>query len=209
MASPVKEAFFLGLLHHYGYATIGVIILLESMGAPLPGESLLVASALLAATGRLDIVLVVAVATIGAILGDNAGFLIGRRLGLPLLARHGRRLGLTEQRLRLGRYLFRRHGGKVVFCGRFIAFLRTFAALLAGANAMPWRIFLVCNALGGAAWCSLYGFGAYLLGDLFQRLAAPFAIVAGAIAAAVLLPALIFLKRNETRLLAKIGRDDA
>jgi len=183
---------------------VGLIIMFESMGLPLPGESLMIATAIYAAaTGKIDITLVVAVAALGAILGDNFGYLIGRCVGTRVLTRYGRHVGLTEPRVRLGEYLFRRHGGKVVFFGRFIAVLRTFAALLAGATRMPWEWFLLYNALGGIGWCVLYGFGAYLLGDVVRRIAGPVGIVIGLIALAIAIPVVIYLKRNESRLIAE------
>ncbi len=189
------------LLQHWGYGFIGLIVMLESMGAPLPGESLIIGTAIYCATThRLDIVWVVAVAILGAIMGDNFGYLIGRSVGFRILARYGRHVGLNDQRLRLGRYLFRRHGGKVVFFGRFIAVLRTFAALLAGANRMPWPSFLAYNALGGIGWAGGYGFIAYLLGRSAQHISGPIGIVVGAIGATAVLAAFLFLKRNENRL---------
>ncbi|MBV9735448.1 MAG: DedA family protein [Acidisphaera sp.] len=198
------------LLHRYGYGAVGLIIMLESMGMPLPGESLLIAAALYAAaTHQIDIAIVVPVAALGAVVGDNIGYLIGRSLGYPLLARHGWRIGLTGRRLLLGQFLFRRHGGKVVFFGRFIAVLRTFAALLAGANRMPWPGFLLFNALGGVTWCCLYGFGAYLLGNAAKRVAGPFGIAIGIAAAAAIIAAVVFLKRNEHRLEAQAEREMA
>ena len=189
------------LLQHYGYGFIGLIVMLESMGAPLPGESLIIGTAIYCATThRLDIVWVIAVAILGAIMGDNFGYLIGRSVGFRVLARFGGRVGLNEQRLKLGRYLFRQHGGKVVFFGRFIAVLRTFAALLAGANRMPWHSFLFYNALGGIGWAGGYGLAAYLLGQEARKLSGPFGLVVGTIAAIAVTAAVLFLKRNEQRL---------
>ncbi len=189
------------LLQHWGYGFIGLIVMFESMGAPLPGESLIIGTAIYCATThRLDIVWVVAVAILGAIMGDNFGYLIGRSVGFRILARYGRHVGLNDQRLRLGRYLFRRHGGKVVFFGRFIAVLRTFVALLAGANHMPWSSFLAYNALGGIGWAGGYGFAAYLLGRSAQHVSGPIGIVVGTLGATAVLAAFLFLKRNETRL---------
>ncbi len=189
------------LLQHYGYGFIGLIVMLESMGAPLPGESLIIGTAIYCATThRLDIVWVVAVAILGAIMGDNFGYLIGRSIGFRVLARYGRHIGLNDQRLKLGRYLFRRHGGKVVFFGRFIAVLRTFAALLAGANRMPWGSFLAYNALGGIGWAGGYGTAAYLLGAEARKISGPLGIAVGAAAAVAVLSTLVFLKRNEHRL---------
>ena len=175
--------------------------MLESMGAPLPGESLLIAAALYcASTHKLDIVWVIVAAIIGAVMGDNFGYLIGRSIGFPLLSRWGRRIGLTEDRLMLGRYLFRRHGAKVVFFGRFIAILRTFAALLAGANRMPWPTFLLYNMLGGVGWAGGYTLAAFLIGRQIETVSRPFGIALGIAAALVLGSALLFLKRNEKRL---------
>jgi membrane protein DedA with SNARE-associated domain len=189
------------LLHEYGYGVVGVVIFFESLGVPLPGESLLVGAALYAATThRVSIEWIVAAAAVGAVLGDNAGYLIGHSLGYRLLRKFGERVGLSEKRIRLGEYLFREHGGKVVFFGRFVAFLRTFAALLAGANHMPWHSFLIFNTLGGVAWCCLYGFGAYGLGDVVRRFAGPFSLALGAVAVAVVAGAIFFVKRNEVRL---------
>ena len=172
------------------------------MGLPLPGESLLIAAALYSATThRIPIENVLAAASIGAILGDNVGFLIGRSLGIRLLTRYGRRLGLSEDRLLLGRYLFRRYGGPVVFAARFVAVLRTLAALLAGANRMGWGRFLFWNALGGIAWACGYGMAAYLAGNEIHRIAGPVGIVLAAVAAVTVTVFFLFLRKNERRLI--------
>ena len=92
------------------------------------------------------------------IVGSNFGYWIGRRYGLPLLQRFGARIGLDQGRIALGQYLFREHGGKIVFFGRFVAFLRVFAALLAGVNNYRWDAFLFYNAAGAIVWASLFGF---------------------------------------------------
>jgi membrane protein DedA with SNARE-associated domain len=189
------------LLVHYGYGLVGLVVMLESMGAPLPGESLLIGTALYCATThKLDIGWVILVAIVGAVMGDNLGYLIGRSLGFRALARWGRHVGLTEERLTLGRYLFRRHGGKVVFFGRFIAVLRTFAALLAGANRMPWPSFLLWNALGGIGWAGGYTMAAYLLGSQVEKISGPIGIGFGIVAVLVIAGGFAFLKRNEKRL---------
>ncbi len=189
------------LLGEYGYGVVFVVIGLEAMGVPLPGESLIIGASIYAATtGRLGIVGVIAAAIVGAIMGDNFGYLIGRWAGFPLLRRYGRHVGLNDKRLTLGRYLFQRHGGKVVFIGRFIAILRTFVALLAGANKMDWRSFLLWNAVGGVAWATLYGTGAYLLGNVMTRITGPLAIGLGVVGAIVLVVAIVLLRRNEARL---------
>jgi membrane protein DedA with SNARE-associated domain len=193
-----------GLLHEYGYAAVGIGILLESTGLPLPGESLLIAAALYAATTHeLNILAVVPIAAAGAICGDQIGYFVGRSIGYHVLERWGRKIGLSAERLKLGRFLFRKYGGEVVFFGRFVAVLRTFAAVLAGANRMPWHTFLLWNALGGLGWTSLYGFGAYALGKGAEDLSGKVSIALGVIAALALVALLIFVKRNESRLLAE------
>lgn len=197
---------FTELLRHYGYGLIGVVIGLEAMGLPLPGESLIIAAAIYAGTThQLSITVVVATAAAAAIIGDNLGFLIGRRIGLPLLRRYGRYVLLTPERLAVGQRLFARHGGKVVLFGRFIAVLRTLAALLAGATGMEWRRFLAANAAGGILWACLYGFGAYVLGHEVERLQGPIAIAFG-VAAAVVVAVLILWSRRQERRLIELSR---
>ena len=194
--------FFQTLVDQYGYGIVGVVICLEAMGLPLPGESLLIASAIYAATnGGLAIEWIVLSAAVGAIMGDNFGYLIGQKLGRPALEKYGPRVYLTLERQRLGQYLFLRYGGIVVFFGRFIAFLRTFAALLAGANGMGWGRFLIWNALGGIVWTHLYGIGAYLLGNQVHRLVGPLGLAIGAVAAVVAVWVFLFLKKHERRLI--------
>ena len=195
------------LLGEYGYSVVFLVIGLEAMGVPAPGESLIIAAAVYAATtGRLGIVGVIIAATAGAIMGDNFGYLIGRWAGFRLLQRYGKHVGLNDRRLTLGRYLFKTQGGKVVFLGRFIAILRTFVALLAGANHMDWRHFLFWNAVGGVVWATTYGTGAYLLGNLMTKIAGPIALGLAIIAAIVIVVAIILLRRNETRLEEKAER---
>src|SRR5256886_11489333 len=114
-------------------------------------------------TGRLSIFWVIVASAAGAILGDNIGYVIGRTGGYRLVKRYGRYIRLEENRLRLGQYLFQKHGSKVVFFGRFISVLRIFAAFLAGVNQMHWRRFLIFNAAGGIVLSTLHRVAAYLL----------------------------------------------
>jgi len=197
-----------GLVAQYGYGVIALVVCLESIGVPLPGESLLAAAGIYAAaSGNIAISWVVAAATAGSIVGDNLGYLIGRWIGPRVVARYGPKVGLTPDRQKLGQFLFRRHGGKVVFFGRFVVFLRTFAAVLAGANAMPWPRFMLWNALGGAAWSALYGFVPYLLGNQFRRLEGPAGIAIGVVAAGVIATTIYVVNRSEKRLLAQAKAD--
>jgi membrane protein DedA with SNARE-associated domain len=192
------------LIAVYGYWAIFIVILLESAGLPLPGETILITSAAYAgSTGNLDILVVVATATAAAILGDNLGYWVGRRYGMPLLIRHGHRIALDHRRLKLGQYLFHEHGGKIVFFGRFTAMLRACAALLAGVNQFDARRFFAFNAAGGLAWASLMGFGAYFCGRSVEHIAGPVGlgmfgvVVAGAVAL------WLVLRRHEARLTLK------
>src|SRR6266404_6926826 len=162
------------LIQSYGLWVLFALVMLESMGIPLPGETALVTAALYAgSTHQIGIVSVVLVAAIAAIIGDNIGYLIGRSIGIRVVARYGRYVRLDEPRLKVGQYLFLRHGGKIVFFGRFVAFLRTYAALLAGINRMSWPHFLIMNALGGICWALLFGGGAYLFGAQVKRVTGP------------------------------------
>ena len=189
------------LLQDYGYGFVFGVICLEAMGLPLPGESMIIAASIYAATtGKLQIAFVIAAAAAGAIIGDNLGYVIGRWAGFPLLKRYGQHVGLNERRMELGRFLFKKHGGKVVFVGRFIAILRTFVALMAGASHMDWKVFLLWNAVGGVVWTTSYGMGAYLLGDVMHRLEGPIGIAIAVAAAACIGVSVWFLRRNEKRL---------
>ncbi|HVP98550.1 MAG TPA: DedA family protein [Roseiarcus sp.] len=172
-----------GYLASYGYFAVLVIVALESAGVPMPGETVLVASAVLAGQGKMSIYGVVGAAALGAILGDNCGYWVGRELGFPLAYRYGRYVHLDERRLKVGQYLFLRHGGKIVFLGRFIAFLRAFAAFLAGVNHYNWERFLLFNAAGGIVWAAIFGAGGFWLGRAFEAYARPFGYAA--LAAAV------------------------
>jgi membrane protein DedA with SNARE-associated domain len=193
-----------GQLQHlvatYGAWLVGAIVGLESMGIPLPGETTLVTAALYAgATGRLSIAAVVFAAAAGAIVGDNIGFWIGRTLGYRWVVRHQSALRLTPKRLRLGQYLFDRHGGKVVFLGRFVAVLRAFAALLAGLNRMRWRRFLVFNMMGAIVWASAYGGGAYAFGDKLTNVLGETGILLSAAAAALVVIGFLLARKYERR----------
>jgi membrane protein DedA with SNARE-associated domain len=189
------------LISHYGYAAVAVVVGLESMGLPLPGETTLVLSAVYAAShSDLNIAGVVGAAALGAIVGDNVGYWLGREFGYPILLRYGRYVGLTEARIKLGQYLFLRHGGKVVFFGRFVAVLRVLAAFLAGVNRMEWGTFLAANAAGGVLWSLVYGLGAYMFGSALFHAARPvtIALVIGGFVIVIL--AMRYVRSHEVEL---------
>jgi membrane protein DedA with SNARE-associated domain len=192
------------VLASYGYAAIFIVVMLESAGVPLPGETILVSAAAFAGNRHsLDIRYVIAAAAGGAIVGDNIGFWVGREFGTSLLLRWGYLVGLDERKRKLGQYLFSRHGGKIVFFGRFVALLRAFAALLAGANRLSPLRFFIFNAAGGTVWATVFGVGGYVLGAGIRRIAGPFgwAVLIGAIVFAFLLWR--YYKKNEQRFLDK------
>jgi membrane protein DedA with SNARE-associated domain len=167
------------LVAQYGLYAVFVIVMLESAGVPLPGETALVLASIYAgATGDLHIAQVIAAAAAGAIIGDNMGFWVGRHFGMPLLRRYGRLIHIDEKRLAFGEAMFRRHGAKIVFFGRFIAILRIFAALLAGVNRYGWGSFLFYNAAGGIVWATVFGLGGYVFGEAVHRFTGPIGLIA-------------------------------
>jgi len=196
-----------GWIAAYGYWAVLVLVGLESMGLPLPGETALIAAAVYAGTSHeLDVVGVVAAATAGAVIGDNIGYEIGRLIGFPVVRRYGPRIGLDERRLKLGQYLFRRYGGAIVFFGRFVALLRTFAALLAGTNRMPWPRFLFYNASGGLVWSSIFGIGGYVLGSSVHLISGPLGIGLFLFALTAAIAGVLFVRRHEQALLVEAER---
>lgn len=193
-----------GVVAQFGYVAIFLVIVLECAGLPLPGEATLIAAAVYgAATHALNLPSIVATAAAAAILGDNLGFWLGRRYGIGLLHRYGPRIGLSADRLRLGQYLFLRYGGAIVLAGRFVALLRTWAALLAGANRYPWGRFLVFNAAGGIVWATLYAGAAFLFGQSIHRVAGPASLVLLAAALLALGFGWRVLQRHAARLQAE------
>jgi membrane protein DedA with SNARE-associated domain len=195
------------LLGTYDYVLIAVTVAVEGMGIPLPGEATLIIAAILAGKSHdLNITGVIAAAALGAALGDNTGFCLGRWLGLRVLIKYGHYVRMTESRIKLGQYLFQRWGAAVVFCARFIAVLRSLSGFMAGANRMPWRRFAVFDAAGGTLWAAMYGGGAYLLGSEGRYLLGPVGIGLGLLALAAIVAMAIFVYRNEARLTAEAER---
>ncbi|WP_067138594.1 DedA family protein [Microtetraspora malaysiensis] len=152
------------LLHQYGYAAVAGLILLEDFGVPAPGETILVAAAVYAGAGHLNIYFVVLVALAAAIVGDNIGYVIGRVGGRRLIHRWGRYVLITPERFHATERFFLRHGAKIVVIARFIEGLRQVNGLVAGTTGMPWRRFLVCNAIGAVLWVGVWAGAAYFAG---------------------------------------------
>ncbi len=197
-----------GLVASYGYVVLFFLVGLESLGIPLPGETALVTAAALAAGGHLSIYAVVTTAVAAAISGDNGGYWIGRAGGIPLVRRYGRFIHLNESHLERTRRFFERHGPKTVFIARFIALLRTWAAVLAGAARMPYGTFMLYNALGAACWAVVVGALGYVFGRNLPRLEH---YIGQASLAAALLVALVvglvlgwrWFERNRTSLVTR------
>jgi membrane protein DedA with SNARE-associated domain len=154
-----------GTLEHWGYLGVAFFIFFEDFGIPLPGETMLIAAALYAGTGGLNIALVGVIALVAAIAGDNVGYAIGRFGGRELVERFGRRVFLTAARLDHAEEFFGRHGGKIVVVARFVEGLRQLNGIMAGIVEMHWAKFLVFNAIGAAAWVALWTTLGYVAGD--------------------------------------------
>lgn len=152
------------LLLEHGLILLFALVAMESAGVPLPGETALIAAAILAERGHYSIVAVIAVAAAAAIAGDNVGYWIGRKGGRALLRRAPVIHRYAERALPPSERFFRRHGAKTVFFGRFIAILRVTAAWVAGISRMPWWRFLLWNAAGGIVWAALVAVVAYVFG---------------------------------------------
>src|SRR5215212_2841477 len=162
----------LSLIEQYGYLVILFGVMLESTGVPLPGETILLAAGVLVQRGRLDLGDVIVFGILGAVVGDQIGYWVGRGGGRPFVLRWGRYVFITPKRLGRAEAFFERHGGKAVFLARFFSGLRVFGALVAGISRMRWGTFILYNALGGAVWAAAVVLVGYFLGSslgLVQR----------------------------------------
>jgi membrane protein DedA with SNARE-associated domain len=189
------------LISAYGGWIVAAFIALESMGVPFPGETVLIAAAVHAGTTHeVNIWSVIVAAIMGGIAGNMAGYLIGREFGYRLLLRYGRYLRLTDSRIKIGQYLFMRYGSKVVFVARFVALLRSVAALLAGANYMPLPKFVYASVAGAVAWATVVGLGAYYLGAQWKKLAGPVGLSLGVLGVIIIVALVVLLARRERQL---------
>jgi membrane protein DedA with SNARE-associated domain len=160
----------LKLFVNYGYWAVFAGVMLENAGLPVPGETILLAAGFFAATGQFKLTYVMLVAATGAVIGDNMGFAIGHHYGRGFLLRYGRYIMLTPARLAHINGFFERHGNKTILVARFITGLRVFAALLAGASEMRWRVFLVYNMAGAILWSIVITTLGYLFGHSWPLL---------------------------------------
>jgi membrane protein DedA with SNARE-associated domain len=191
-----------GLEHfvrHYGVVAVMVILAFEALGAPLPGESLLIFASILAGRGEMSLPALLIFAWAGSVMGDNVGYLIGRKLGRAAVARYGAKIGLTAPRFNAVEGMFTRYGAATVAFARFVNVLRQLNGIVAGTLGMNWWRFLLFNALGAALWVATWVLGAFYLGEHasdIARVARHVGVVGGMLAAAVLLVALVVLVRR-------------
>ena len=195
------------LIHAYGLLVVAGTIGLEGIGFPVPGEtSLIVASVIAGTHHEISIVAVILTAAVASIVGRTVGYLIGRYFGYWLLLRYGNYIWINEARIKLGQYLFLRHGGKIVIVAQFVPVLRTIAGIMAGANRMPWPQFLVANVFGAFAWAIFFGSAAYTLGRQVERLATWGVVVLVIATVIVLTIAAHFVRGHEAQLEAEAER---
>ncbi len=186
----------------YGYTAVFLGVFLESFGLPTPGESLMIAGALLASRGQLSIYWVLLLCWIAAVVGDNIGYVIGKRGGRPLVFKYGPRLGIKNTHIEQVEGFFDRHGGAVVLFARFVVVLRQLNGIVAGTMGMNWWHFLAYNAAGAALWVGFWAGLAYYLGRRFSRIMAwvstlePIVVLIAAAAVAV---GLIYLWRHQRK----------
>jgi membrane protein DedA with SNARE-associated domain len=195
------------LIHAYGLIAVGAVVGLESVGFPLPGQTTLLAAAVYAGTKHdLNIVSVVITAGATAIVGRIIGYLIGRKYGYLLLLRYGGYIRMTKGRIKLGQYLFLRHGGKIIFIAQFVPVLRTVAGLFAGCNVMPWRNFVVANIVGSTLWAVSYGYAAYAFGRGIKQVQEPLVIALVIVTILGFVIVGIFIHQHEAQLTAEAER---
>ena len=191
-----------GLVHHYGLVALFLIVMLESGGVPLPGETALVTAAIYASQGHLNLVEVIVVAAAAAIIGDNLGYWAGRLGGRRLLERFGPTRHWSRRTLPRAERFFQRHGGKTIFIARFFSVLRVTAAWVAGIARMHWWFFFLWNAAGGICWALLVGLISYYLGHAAADAVNRYGLWAGVGIVVVLVVAFVvtrFLTRRALR----------
>jgi len=187
------------LLEHYGYLGVAGMLFLQDFGVPVPGEIMLIAAAVFAGAGQMNIAVVFLVAVLAAVLGDNIGFLVGHFGGRPLAERFGRYVFLTPQRLDRAEAFFDRHGGKIVTFARFIECLRQINGLLAGIVGMHWAKFLAFNAVGAVLWVGTWAAVGYLAGENIVEIYAAFERYKWYVIAAILVVAAVLITRRVRR----------
>ncbi len=192
--------FFETMISQYGVPALFVSVMLEALGLPLPGESALVLASTAAAAGKLNIYAVVVATFLAAVAGDNIGYLLGRKLGRPVIVHYGARFGLTEANFDRVEAVARRRGPMMVFIARFVVVLRQLNGIVAGSSGMPWPVFLVANAAGAALWVGVWATLAYKFGHSIDII--PFlwhhlsAVMAVAVPLLILGLAILYFRRR-------------
>jgi len=197
------------LLQSYTYPVLLLLVLLESLGVPLPGEIALVTAAAYASSGHISIFIVIALAAIGAIVGGVLGYWIGIKGGLPLVTRYGAYIGVRKSHVDRAHAFFERNGSKTILFGRFIAILRTWAAIVAGAAAMSFTKFVTYNTIGSIVWAIVFGWLGYYFGrdlPLLEKYIsrASFGVL---ILATIVIVILVVIKRKKSKATAQIGEE--
>lgn len=190
------------LLHTYTYPVLVLLVLLESLGIPLPGEIALVTASAIAGSGSVSIGIVITLAALSASVGGILGYWIGVRGGLPLIARYGGYVGVRQHHIDRAHAFFERNGAKTILFGRFIALLRTWASIIAGAAAMSFRQFVVYNTIGSVVWAVVFGFLGYYFGKdlpLLEKYISRFSLAVLAVGAVAVLAFFWIRKRGRSR----------
>ena len=215
LAALISVQTLQNILKVIGYPAVTLFIMIESSGIPFPGETMLLVASFFAPTIPLAIPIVIACAALGAIIGDNLGYLAGRTGGRGLALRYGKYVFLKPHHLDYAGIFFEKHGDKTVFFGRFVAVLRAWSAFLAGVNHMQWRKFLVYNAAGGIIWAIIYGTLGYVAGRFLtnnfaavEHVASTLGWIGVGIVVAFAAAVFILLRlRRRKRMLAAIERE--
>jgi membrane protein DedA with SNARE-associated domain len=192
------------LIHVYGLLVVAGLIGLECVGLPFPGETVLIVASVIAGTKHdLNIASVILTAAGASIIGRMIGYVISREFGYWLLLRYGGYLWITESRIKLGQYLFLRHGGKIILIAQFLPVLRSIAGILAGANRMPWQRFMAANIIGALLWATLLGLAAYALGRQVERSSGWVMLVFAVVVLICIVGALTFVRKHEAQLITE------
>jgi membrane protein DedA with SNARE-associated domain len=192
------------LIHVYGLLVVAGVIGLECVGLPFPGETVLIAASVIAGTEHdLNIISVILTAGVASTIGRMIGYVIGREFGYWLLLRYGCYLWITESRIKLGQYLFLRHGGKIILLAQFVPGLRSIAGILAGANRMPWQPFMLANVIGAFLWATLYGAVVYSLGREIEKLSGWMVMAFAVVVFVLIVVAALFVRRHEAQLITE------
>jgi membrane-associated protein len=200
--TPAVIAAIFSVSSGLGYL-LPTVVGLESLGVPSPGETALILASVLASQGKLNIVLVIVIGVSSAIIGDNIGYFLGRKIGREVLEARGPLLKRRKALIAAGDRFFNKHGGKAVFLARWVALVRVAAAWLAGINEMKFIHFFAWNALGGITWGTTVGLVGYFGGQAAADAITHYGVIAAIVLAVAVVLGLIVMKIRERRAEAK------